>query len=150
MKKFLAIFLTFFVTIIAFPAPASAQFKQWGDCVDKVTFVKKDPLTNQEVVTTSEVATLRCVPVVFHNVISAFLMFVGAVAIFMIIYSAIKLIQSGGDPKQIQAARQIMTYAIIGAVLVLSSFAIIYFIGFVTKSSDCITKPENIATGGCK
>jgi uncharacterized membrane protein len=141
MRKFLAIFLTFFVTFIAFPTPASAQFKQWGDCVDRVTDSEGR---------VSEVATLRCIPVVFHNVISAFLMFVGAVAIFMIIFSAIKLIQSGGDPKQIQAARQIMTYAIIGAILVLSSFAIIYFIGFVTKSTDCITKPENIATGGCK
>jgi predicted secreted protein len=95
------------------------------------------------------VATLRCIPAVFQNVISAFLMFVGAVALFLIIYSGIKLVTSGGDPKQVEAARKIMTYAIIGSVIVLLSFAIIYFIGYITNSSECITNLNKIATGGC-
>jgi hypothetical protein len=108
------------------------MFKDWGACVE------------------NGVATLRCLPVVFQNVVSAFLILVGAVTLFLIIYSAIKLVQSGGDPKQVQAARSIMTYAIIGAIIVLSSFAIIYFIGFITKSENCITDPSKITTGGCR
>ena len=108
------------------------MFKEWGTCL------------------VDGVATLRCLPVVFQNVISAFLLFVGVVALFMIIYSGIKLITSGGDPKQVEAARKIMTYAIIGAVIVLLSFAIIYFIGYVTSSSDCINNLEAITTGGCQ
>lgn len=111
-------------------------FKPWGDCVDQQT----------------QIATLRCLPVVFHNVVSALLIFVGAVALFMILYSAIMMITSGGDPKKITAARQIMTYAIIGAVLVLSSFAILYFIGYITGSTnrinniDCLSTPN---AAGC-
>ena len=108
------------------------MFKPWGDCVE------------------GGVATLRCLPVVFQNVVSGFLIFVGVVAIFLIIFSGIRLVTSGGDPKQVEAARKIMNYAIIGAILVLSSFAIIYFIGFATKSSDCITNPDLIAKGGCQ
>lgn len=109
------------------------MFQPWGNCVDS-----------------TGVATLRCLPVVFNNVVAGFLLFVGAVALVLIIYSGIKLIQSGGDPKQVQAARGIMTYAIIGVIVVLSSFAIIYFIGFITKSEKCITDPTQIASGGCK
>ncbi len=108
------------------------MFQPWGNCVE------------------NGVATLRCLPVVFHNVVNAFLIFVGVVALSLIIYSGIRLVTSGGDPKQVEAARKIMNYAIIGAITVLSSFAILYFIGFITKSSDCITNIEAINNGGCK
>lgn len=110
------------------------MFQSWDSCLDAG----------------SKVATLRCLPVIFNNVIAGFLMFVGAVALVLIIYSGIKFITSGGDPKQVAAARQMMTYAIIGAVLVLSSFAILYFISFITGTTDCITNPKLIADQGCK
>lgn len=96
------------------------------------------------------VATLRCIPDLFNNVIQAALIFVGVVAVIMVIYGGLKFINSGGDQKQTTEARKILTYAIMGVILVLSSFAIIYFIGFLTGSSDCITNLDNIKTGGCK
>src|SRR5437868_1659455 len=104
------------------------MFQDWGTCVE------------------NGVATLRCIPVVFHNVITAALMFVGAIALFFIIYAGIRFVTSGGDPKNVAAARQIMTYAIIGLILVLCSFAIIFFIGFLTKTTNCIT---NLGFGNC-
>jgi hypothetical protein len=97
------------------------MFQDWGGCVDS-----------------NGVATLRCLPIVFHNLVAAALTFVGATAVFLIIYSGIRLVMSGGDPKQVGAARQIMTYAIIGLIVVLGSFAIIYFISYLTNVS-CIT-----------
>jgi hypothetical protein len=94
----------------------------WGNCVSP-----------------DGVATLTCIPVVFNNLIRAALIFVGSVAAFLIVYAGIRFVTSGGDPKQVTAARQIMTYAIIGLVLVLLSFAILFFIAYATKV-DCITK----------
>ena len=99
------------------------MFQEWGDCVEPTT----------------KVPTLNCIPVVFQNLISGALIFVGITAAFLIVYAGITFIRSGGDPKQVAAARQILTYAIIGVVVVLSSFAIIYFIAYVT-GTDCITK----------
>ncbi len=95
------------------------------------------------------VATIRCLPYVFNNVINAVLIFAGAVALFFIAYSGIRLILSGGDPKQIASARQTLTYAIIGLIVILSSFAIIYFIGYLTRSTACIGDISKIVTG-CK
>ncbi|HSW48098.1 MAG TPA: hypothetical protein VLG67_03360 [Candidatus Saccharimonadales bacterium] len=138
MKKIISSVVLFLFIFAMIPSPVFAAgptlFQDWGSCVDQET----------------QVATLRCIPVVFHNVVSALLIFVGVVALFLIIYSGIRLVTSGGDAKQVEAARKIMTYAIIGALLVLSSFAILYFIGFITKSSDCITNIEAINNNGCK
>jgi hypothetical protein len=95
------------------------------------------------------VATLRCIPDLFRNVVNGALMFVGTVAVIMIIYGGIKFVNSGGDQKQTAEARKILTFAILGVILVLGSFAIIYFIGFLTGTTDCITDLDKIKTGGC-
>ncbi len=87
----------------------------------------------------NSIPTLRCIPIVFKNVISGALLFVGIVALLFIIYAGINFVTSGGDPKKIESARKIMTFAIIGMVIVLLSFAILIFIGYITGSSACIT-----------
>lgn len=95
--------------------------KDWGACVN------------------NNVPSLQCIPIVFENLISAAMMFVGAVTVILIVYAGILFVTSGGDQKKVQSARQVITYAIIGLVVVLSSFAIIYFIGYTTGAT-CITK----------
>ena len=125
----LFLLLTSYVSYVA-PAPVHAQ--AWGNCV------------------VDNVASLSCIPVVFNNIITGALMFVGSVAIIMLIYAGIQYIRSGGDPKQTQSAQKIITYAIIGLVLVLCSFGIIYFIGYLTNSTNCITNINGINTGGCQ
>jgi hypothetical protein len=118
MKKLLFIFY-FFAIVFFFAAPFQAHAQDWGGCV-------KD-----------NVASLSCLPIVFGNIINAALLFVGTVALFLFIYAGIVFIRSGGDPKQVQSARQIITYAIIGLVIVLCSYAIITVISYVT-GAKCI------------
>lgn len=96
------------------------MFKDWGSCVE------------------NGVATLRCLPVVFSNLVSGALIFVGSVAVLLIIYAGSRFVMSGGDPKRVEEARKILTFAIIGLVIVLSSFAIMYFISYAT-GVKCIT-----------
>ena len=120
MKRLLAIFGAITLFFFPFPIPAYAQGKDWGSCV-------KDG-----------VASLQCLPVVFGNIVAAAMAFVGTVAVFLFVYGCIRLVTSGGDPKQIKGAQKILTYAIIGLVVVLSSFAIIYFISYTT-GVQCIT-----------
>jgi len=111
------------------------MFQKWDSCLSP-----------------EKVAKLSCIPIVFGNIVAAFLLFAGTVAVFMLAWGSLTLIRSGGDAKQVAAGRQIMTYAIIGLILVLSSFAIVYFIGYITKSTDCITNLKSLGdgTGGCQ
>lgn len=95
------------------------MFEKWGNCVQ------------------DGAATLSCIPIVFKNIVTATLVFVGVVAVFLIILSGIKFITSGGDPKQVEGARNTLTYAIIGLVVVLLSFLIINVIGRIT-GVECI------------
>lgn len=83
------------------------------------------------------VATLDCIPAVVQNVIFAAFIFAGIIALILIIYSGIKFILSGGDAKQVEGARKTLTYAIIGFILILLSFAILNLISTVTGVS-CI------------
>lgn len=84
-------------------------------------------------------ATLSCLPLVFYNIIGAALLFAGVVAVFMIIIGGIKFLTSGGDPKQVEGARNTLTWAVVGLIIVLLSFAILSFIGFITGTTDIIT-----------
>ena len=94
-----------------------------------------------------DVPNINCLGVVFLNVTNAFLIFAGIVATFLIVWAGIRFITSGGDQKQVQGARAMLTYAIIGLIVVLSSYAIVFFIGYLTKSSNCITNLDAISTG---
>lgn len=84
------------------------------------------------------VATLKCIPAVFQNIVSSTLIFVGLTAIVLIVFSGYKFIASKGDAKQIEGARSTLTYAIIGLVIVLLAYLIIGLISGVTKVG-CIT-----------
>ena len=77
-------------------------------------------------------ATLRCIPVIFQNIINWILAFAGVVALFLIIWAGIKYIRSGGEEEKIKSARETLTYAIIGLVVILLSFAIINIISAIT------------------
>lgn len=79
-----------------------------------------------------DVATLRCVPIIFVNIINAALAFSGVTALVFIIIAGVTLMNSGGDQKKVQSAKGTLTYAIIGLVLVLLAFAIVNFIGVLT------------------
>ncbi len=83
------------------------------------------------------VATLKCIPAVFQNVVNGLLIFSGIVAVFMILYAGYKYISAGGDPKQADSARNTLTYAVIGLVIILISFFIVNFISGLT-GTDCI------------
>ncbi|MBI3069771.1 MAG: hypothetical protein HYY87_00505 [Candidatus Levybacteria bacterium] len=81
-----------------------------------------------EIVKEDKVATLKCIPAVFQNIVNGALLFSGVVALFFIIFSGIKLTLSHGDPKQVEGARHTLTYAILGLLIILFSFAVINLI----------------------
>ena len=76
-----------------------------------------------------DIPTFDCVPVLFGRVIEILLFFLGAVTLAFLLWGSLKFIHSSGDPKAVASAKNTMTYAMIGLVVVLLSFAILNFVG---------------------
>lgn len=72
-----------------------------------------------------DILPLACLDSVITNVVSWAFVLLGTAAVLMLLWGAIRFITSGGDPKAIQSAQKTMTYALIGAGVVLGAFLLI-------------------------
>lgn len=85
-----------------------------------------------DVVPELNAVTLKCLPIIFQNIVTWLFILVGVAAIILIAYSGVKFILSGGDSKQVEGARKTFTYAIAGLVVVLLAYTVIRVISHVT------------------
>lgn len=60
--------------------------------------------------------------------ITILLIFAILLSLFFLIYGGISFITSAGDKQKVVAARQKLTYAIVGLIIVLASFFIVNFV----------------------
>jgi uncharacterized membrane protein len=72
---------------------------------------------------------------VFANVLEVALAFAGIVLFIMLLVGGFKYLTSGGDPKSVQGAKNALSWAIIGFVLVASAFLILRFIEYFTGAN---------------
>ena len=92
--------------------PNIFQTSDWSTCIEPGT----------------DVATLRCIPIVAQNIINFLALFAGIVCVFLIIYTGFKLVTSEGDPEKISSARKTLFYALGGFGLILASFVLLNII----------------------
>lgn len=83
------------------------------------------------------IPTLGCIPIVIGNLVRGAIIFAGITAVLLVIYSGIKYITSGGDAKQVEGARNTLTYAIIGLILIILSFAIVNILATFLPGLGC-------------
>jgi Type IV secretion system pilin len=65
---------------------------------------------------------------VFQKVTNIALYLIGAVSVLMLIYGGIRYTLSGGDSKNVTAAKNTILYAIVGIVVAILAFAIVNFV----------------------
>ena len=65
------------------------------------------------------------------NVVQAITAAAGLALLFYLIFGAFRYLTSAGDDKQVQAARKIMTNAVIGLIIIAGSFFIVEIAGVV-------------------
>lgn len=91
---------------------------EWGNCV------------------VDGIPSLKCIPIIFNNLLTFAISGSAVVAVFFITLSGIKFLTSGGDPIKVSEAKKTFSYALIGLVVIILSFALIKVIGVVT-GTDC-------------
>jgi hypothetical protein len=65
---------------------------------------------------------------VFQIVVNVLLFLIGAIAVIMLIYGGIRYTISGGDSKNVTAAKDTILYSIVGIIVAVLAFAIVNFV----------------------
>ena|SRR3989344_9674979 len=84
-----------------------------------------------------DVATLGCIPALFTNLIAALFVFLGTIALVMLIITGFRYMNSAGDPKKLEGARNTLINVILGILLIVLAFFIINITSLVT-GVECI------------
>lgn len=82
-----------------------------------------------------DVLTLKGFEYIFNNIASVVLPFAGIILFIALISAGIKFITAGGEPAKIQSARNTLTFAIAGIVLIALSFLILKVIETLTGAN---------------
>jgi len=75
--------------------------------------------------TTVQIKDVNSIWVVVMNIVQWLIVAGGYVAVFFVIWGGFKYITSAGDPQKVEGAKNAITNAVIGLVIVLASVAII-------------------------
>jgi type IV secretory pathway VirB2 component (pilin) len=62
------------------------------------------------------------------TIINYFLGILGLIAVAFLIYAGVMMVTAGGNEEQINKAKKIITYAVIGIVIILLSYSIVTFV----------------------
>ena len=75
---------------------------------------------------------------VFGNILSVALPIGGLLLFVMLLVGGVYFILSGPDPKRVQAAKNTLTYAILGVIILALSFLVIMLISQFTGNTDIL------------
>ncbi|MEK7127916.1 MAG: hypothetical protein AAB838_04320 [Patescibacteria group bacterium] len=76
-----------------------------------------------------DVPTLLCIGEVLTRIVNVLLLFAGATTVLLLIWASIRYITASGDPKGLEKAKNMFTYALIGLLIIILSFALVKFFG---------------------
>lgn len=90
-----------------------AQIKDWGDCV------------------VEGVPTLKCLEIVFSNLLFIASSFIVLVLFIMLIVGAFQYLTSFGNPEKVKKAQGTLRFAVIGFLLFVGSYLILNIIDII-------------------
>jgi hypothetical protein len=67
-------------------------------------------------------------PQYIKNIINTMIFLIGIIAVIMIVVGGVRYVVSNGESAQIKAAKDTITYAVIGLVVAVMAFAIVNFV----------------------
>ena len=67
-------------------------------------------------------------PDIITTIINVMLFIAAALAVIMIIYGAIRFMTAHGNEKQVESARLIVTYSVIGLIIAILAYALVNFV----------------------
>ncbi|MEN8253600.1 MAG: hypothetical protein ABFQ62_04465 [Patescibacteria group bacterium] len=139
LKKFcklsVALFLLFLTTHYLLPiTQISAQTQEWSQIQQEFGSSREYGCVYEHD-GVADVATIRGIECIIANILTVAVTIIGLGGFVMMIFGAFKYQISGGNSKGAESARNIITYAVIGLILALSSYFILNILAEFTGIS---------------
>ncbi len=123
-------FLLLFLFLL--PQPVLAQESPWSDCMVTLKNEADDPIAT--------VPTIKCSEVIFQIILNLAMEIAVVVLFIFLIIGGFRFMFAGGDPKATESAKNTLTYAILGLVLLIGIWLILRFIEYFTGIQVTIFK----------
>lgn len=112
------IFAFTFVILFAIVIPVRAQLMDWGE----------DPAHPESYCVVDGVPTLKCLEIVYSNMLYVSSALVLLVLFIMLVYGGFTFLLSMGESAKVQKGQKILTWAVIGIVIFAASYLILLII----------------------
>lgn len=136
--RFFAVILFAVSLLLGSAQPTQAQILDWTRGNAQDVCVREISINDAGRVSEVEVATLQGVGCLVRNILAVATTFIGLAAFVMLIMGAFLYLTSGGQSKHIDAAKQAITYAVIGIVVALMAFFILNLVATFTGAQGIL------------
>ncbi len=119
---FAAVVLLLVVLLLATSQPAFA------DCISNPTSAGCPCALNSSSAACQDLSKQDGLSNILKNATNIVLFIAGALAVIMIIYGSIRFMTAHGNEKQVESARLIVTYSVIGLIIAILAYALVNFV----------------------
>lgn len=108
--------------------PLTASQPAFADCISDPTSASCPCALNSSSAACQDLSKPDGLSNTLKNATNTVLFIAGALAVIMIIYGAIRFMTAHGNEKQVESARLIVTYSVIGLIIAILAYALVNFV----------------------
>ncbi len=129
-RRFVIRLKSFFVAGVLLLAvlPLTTGQPAFADCISDPTSAGCPCALNSSSAACKDLSKPDGLSNTLKNATNTVLFIAGALAVIMIIYGAIRFMTAHGNEKQVESARLIVTYSVIGLIIAILAYALVNFV----------------------
>ena len=108
--------------------PLAISQPAFADCISDPTSAGCPCALNSSSAACQDLSKQDGLSNILKNATNIVLFIAGALAVIMIIYGAIRFMTAHGNEKQVESARLIVTYSVIGLIIAILAYALVNFV----------------------
>lgn len=129
-RRFVMRLKSFFVAGVLLLAvlPLTTSQLAFADCISDPTSAGCPCALNSSSAACQDLSKPDGLSNILKNATNIVLFIAGALAVIMIIYGSIRFMTAHGNEKQVESARLIVTYSVIGLIIAILAYALVNFV----------------------
>lgn len=129
-RRFVIRLKSFFVAgvLLLTVLPLATSQPAFADCISDPTSAGCPCALNSSSAACQDLSKQDGLSNILKNATNIVLFIAGALAVIMIIYGSIRFMTAHGNEKQVESARLIVTYSVIGLIIAILAYALVNFV----------------------